>query len=69
VEREGVYCRLGRVLVGKRGKHKGVVNMVSRSLPVMHDDFYHDGWFCIYYIIAAGNTISSQLSSHCQGNW
>jgi hypothetical protein len=40
-----------------------------QTMPSLRD-VAHDGWLCtfIYYITAAGNSISSQLGSSCQGN-
>jgi hypothetical protein len=42
-----------------------------QAMPSLRD-VAHDRWLCskmyIYYITAAGNSISSQLGSSCQGN-
>ncbi len=40
-----------------------------QAMPSLRD-IAHDGWLCVYifYTTAAGNSISSQLGSSCQGN-
>jgi hypothetical protein len=44
-----------------------VYTIEYQAMPSLHD-IAHDGWLCTFTITAAGNSISSQLGSSCQGN-
>ncbi len=53
-----------------RDHREGIGQLEHQAMPSVRVEVTHDGWLCtfMYYITAAGNSVSWQLGSSCQCN-